>query len=68
MYLSIIFSDFIFSLPSFIWEQGNFYILYAKYNYLPILGNLLIILDKVVIHVNRFDKDLFLYQMLPSLR
>lgn len=68
MYLSIIFSDFIFSLPSFIWEQGHFYILYAKYNYLPILGNLLIILDKVVIHVNRFDKDLFLYQMLPSLR
>lgn len=59
MYLSIIFLDFIFSLPSFIWEQGNFYILYANNNYLPILGNLLIILDKVVIHDNRFDKDLF---------
>lgn len=44
MYLSIIFS--------------NFYILYAKYDYLPILGNLLIILDKVVISLNRFDKDL----------
>lgn len=44
MYLSIILS--------------NFYILYAKYVYLPISANLLIILDKVVISLNRFDKDL----------
>ncbi len=58
LYLFIVFFKLYSSLALFsIYEGKGTFIYNAKHNYLPNLGNLLIILDKVVVPFNKFDKD-----------